>query len=611
MMSKRTHLLFTCLISLSTFFSFHSSATNSSQNQVKIIKSHAIAMRGEAKYPADFKHWDYVNPNAPKGGTIKTATQGTFDNFNRYAQRGSSPSGIDGLFDSLMTSNDDEIQVLYGLIAEYIEYPTDYGWAIFHINPKAKFQDGKAITAHDVEFSFNLFYTQGVPQFKKYFEGVTVKALDDSRVKFTLPKKDKALMVALADTTIFPQHYYQDKDFSEPFKSPPLGSGPYKVFDYQMGKQITYQIDPNYWAVKHPTNAGRLNFEFEKIDYYLDETVLLEAFKKGEYDFKQENVAKNWVTQYKGGNFENGNIVKEEISHQVPTGNSAFVFNVQKPQFQDRRVRLALSYLFDFEWTNKNFFYGDYQRNYSYFMNTDYASSGLPKGQELDILNQYKDKLPAELFSQAFELSKTDGSGNIRNQIRSALRLFKQAGYQLKDKKLVDKNGKQFEFELLLFRASTERVAVPFQQNIEKIGGKMNIRLVSDSSQYINRVRERDFDMISRAFAGYPTESLKIQWHTSYLNSTYNWVGANDPMIDNLVDKIAELQQDEVQLTQYARAFDRILLWNYYSIPQWHLSKYRVAYWNKFSRPNTVPKYDLGADTWWYDETKASTIKKN
>ena len=580
------------------------------KDAVSTIKATSIALRGQPKYPADFKHWDYVNPNAPQGGQMVLATQGTFDNFNRFAMRGSSPTGIEGLFDSLMVGNDDEIEVYYGLIAKEIEYPSDFSWIKFYLNDKATFQDGKKIKASDVVFSFNTFMKDGVPAYRKINEGVEAVAESDSVVKFVLPRADKNLMLGLVSLKVLPEHYYKDKAFSEPFKTPPLGSGPYVVADYEMGKYITYERKKDYWARNHPTMLGTLNFDKYRIDYYLDETVLMEAFKKGEYDFRTENISKNWATQYTGEAFDKGYIVKEQIPHQLPSGNQAFVFNVQKPQFKDRRVRQALNLLFDFEWTNKNLFYGSYSRNFSHFMNTQYASSGLPQGEELEILQQYKGKIPDELFSKPFALNKTDGSGNIRREMRQALSLFKQAGYTTKDNKLVDANGKQFEFEILLYSASMERIVIPFKKNVERIGAKMNIRLVSDASQYINRLREREFEMVVSHMArgGFPGEILRLEWHSNYLDSTYNAVGALNPVVDELVEKIMQYQQDDEKLVPYAKALDRILLWEYYTIPQWHVSEYRVAYWNKFSRPKTLPKYDLGESTWWYDETKAKKL---
>ena len=590
--------------------SFSDSPT-STKPQSDTLVATSLSLRGKSLYEDGFTHWNYVNPKAPKGGQISLARQGTYDNFNQYAQRGSRPIGMGATLDSLCASNADELNVHYGLIAEKFEYATDYTWIIFHLNPKAIFHDGVKIKASDVAFTFNKFMTQGVPQFSKYYEGVTVKALDDNRVKFVLPMSDKARMLGLCDTPVFPEHYYKDLDLAEPFKEPPLGSGPYKVGDYKLGQYITYDRVSDYWAKDLPVNVGLNNFDSYKYDYYLDETVLMEAFKKGEYDLRQETIAKNWATQYTGKNFDAGYIIKEEISHEIPSENLGFIFNIKRPQFSDVKVREALGLMFDFEWSNKNLFYGAYARNNTYFINTKYASSGIPEGEELDILKKFENELPKELFTQPFTLNKTDGSGKIRKETRKALKLLKSAGYALKDGKLVDKTGKQLEFEVLIFRASMERVTIPFKKNLEKIGVKLNIRLVSDSSQYINRVRERDFDVVIRSLGGYPGDTLKIEWHTKFLDSSYNQVGTTDKTIDYLVDKIAELQQDDEALTHHARAFDRILLWRHYTVPLWHLSKHRVAYWDKFSRPDILPKYELGIGTWWVDNNKTSKLPKD
>ena len=580
---------------------------------ITITKSKSIALRGEPLYQDDFTHWQYANPDAPKGGEIRYGTTGTFDNFNRYAQRGSTPKDVDGyLYDSLMTGNNDEYSVLYGLIAQYIEYPSDYSWAIYHLNPKATFQDGKSITAQDVAFSFNLFKSDGVPQFKTYYEGVTVEVLDELKVKFNLPKKEKSLLLSNAGLTILPKHFYQDKEFSEPFVEPPLGSGQFKIKEYDMGSYIVYERDENYWATNHPANNGLSNFNLYRYDYFLDADVLFEAFKKGEYDFRAESISKKWATGYVGNQFEKGLIIKEEIEHQTPMANQSFAFNIKKEVFKHRKSREALGLLFDFEWSNKNLFYNAYERNYSIFMNTEYAATGLPSEKEKEILEPFTDQLPTQLFTHEFNIPTTKGDGNIRDNMRKALVLLKQAGYSYKDRKLVDTNGKQFEFELMIYGKTMERVAIPFKENVEKVGIKMNIKVMTDSAQYINRLRDRKYDMVIAHLGGgaFPSEDLFFEWHSDYIDSTYNAVGTTDPLIDTLIQGIADNQNNEENLLAYGRALDRVVLWRHYFIPQWHISKYRVAYWNKFSRPEVTPKYALGSDAWWYDSQKAKALEQ-
>ena len=586
--------------------------TAKAEEKVTVIKARSIALKGTPAYPDDYPHWNYVNPNAPKGGMITYAAHGTYDNFNRFADRGNTPTGISALFDKLMVGNSDEISVLYGFIAESIEYASDYSWIIFNINKDARFQDGKHITAHDVAFSFNKFYTEGVPFFKRMIEGTKTEVINDYRVKFTIPNSNKNKMINLCDLTILPQHYYKDHNLKEPFKDVPLGSGPYKVGDYKMGQYIIYERVADYWAINHPAIKGTLNFDKIRYDYYLDETVRFEAFKKGEYDFRQENSSKNWSTQYVGKQFDNKEIVKETISHSIPQPTQAYVFNLQRPVFKDINVRKALNLLMDYEWTNKNLFYGLYNRNSSYFINTPYQATGLPTGRELEILKEFKDKLPKELFTQEFKVNKTDGSGKIRNEIRQALRLLKKAGYSLKNGKLVDKNNKQLEFEIIFYSTTMERVIVPFKANLEKAGIKMNMRLVSDISQYTNRLRDRDFDMTTSHLGGapFPTGDLKIRWHSDYIDSTYNSTGVSDPVVDELVSRFELHDENHEELLALGRAFDRVLLWKYISIPQWHSSAFRIAYRNKFSRPDTSPKYDLGLETWWFDTKKAKSISQ-
>jgi microcin C transport system substrate-binding protein len=627
--------------------------------------SHAIALHGEPKYGADFTHFDYVTPDAPKGGTLRLSAIGTFDNFHRYAQRGVSASASTQFYDTLMTSSDDEIDVLYPLIAEQIEYPADYSYVIFHINPAARHQDGRQITAEDVAFSFTKFFEEGVPQFKQYYAGVSVEVLSLLQVRFSLEEGSRELIHSLASLTILPKHYWESRDFSEPLTVIPLGSGAYTVEDYKIGQYVVYKRLADYWGMNLPVNKGRLNFDFIRYDYYRDQNVAFEAFKAGEYDLHQENISKNWATLYTGANFENGHILKEEIPHEIPQGMQALVYNIQRPFFSDRRVREALNLALDFEWMNENLFYGQYTRTRSYFQNTEYEATGLPSAEELEIFNSIKSRIPPEVFSSEYNPNVTDGSGNIRTEIREALRILKEAGWEIREvarpeaelnstapdkvapedgevrmglwqrikeffasivawfrnlfgggdssggvRRLVNvETGEPMEFELLLYSPSMERVAIPIQKNLERMGVTMNIRVV-DTTQFTNRLRERDFDMISGGYSAnpYPSSDLKIVWRSDYLDYTYNTAGVQDEAVDYLIDGIIANQENPEALLYWGRALDRVLTWNYYVMPEWHISMFRVASWNKFSRPEVRPVYDLGIDTWWYDEEKAATL---
>lgn len=577
----------------------------------RIIVSHALSLHGAPKYAAGFDHFDYVNPNAPKGGTLRQWVMGTYDNFNRYALRGMAAEGSDALYDSLMTGSEDEISVYYGLIAQKVEYPDDYTWIIFDLNPKAAAQDGSPITSDDVVFSFNKFFNEGVPQFKQYYSGVAkVEALDKLRVKFTLKKGDKAMMVSLAQLNVMPKKYWEGRKFGEPSTDVPLGTSAYTVKDYKMGQYVVWQRSPTYWALDLPVNKGLLNFDFLRYDYYRDDTVAFEAFKAGDFDLYQENTAKNWATQYTGKNFANGAIIKEDIPHEIPQGMQGLVFNIQRPIFKDRKVRQALNYAMDFEWMNKNLFYNQYVRTRSYFTNTPYEAKGLPGPEELKILTPLKGKIPDEVFTTAYKPPVTDGSGEIRDQVRQALALLKESGWEIRDQKLVNaKTGDPFLFELLINSPSMQRVAVPVQKNLARMGITMNLRQV-DSSQYVNRLRNRDFDMIAEGYGAmaYPSTDLNDTWRSTYIDYTYNTAGVQDPAIDILVDGCIANQENEKALLNWGHALDRVLTWNYYVIPEWNLSKFRLAYWNKFSRPTVRPKYTLGLGSWWLDTDKEARL---
>ena len=579
----------------------------------RTISSYYLSLFDTPKYAAGFTHFEYVNPDAPRGGTLRQWETGTYDNFNAFATRGVAAVGSSGLYDTLMTGSEDEIEVYYGLIAEKVEYPEDYSWIIFSLNPKAKAQDGSPITADDVVFSFNKFFNEGVPQFKQYYAGVArVETLDKARVKFTLKRGDRALIVALAQLTVLPKKYWESRKFGEPATEVPLGTGAYVVQDFKMGQYVVWQRKPDYWGLNLPVNKGQLNFDSLRYDYYRDETVAFEAFKAGEFDLYQESIAKNWATLYTGKNFVTGAIIKEDIPHQIPQGMQAMVFNIQRPIFKDRRVRQALNYALDFEWMNKNLFYNQYKRLRSYFTNTIYEARGLPGPDELKILNPLKGGIPDEVFMKEYTPPVTDGSGEIRDQMRQALALLKEAGWEIRDQKLINvKTGTPFTFELLLYRPTEERIAIPIQKNLARLGITMSIRVV-DTSQFTNRLRNRDYDMISGGYDAnfYPSKDLKIIWRSNYLDSTYNQAGVQDPAVDTLIDGIEANQKSFDVLLAWGKALDRVLTWNYYVIPQWYLSTFRVAYWNKFSRPAVRPKYSLGLGSWWLDANKEAALPK-
>jgi microcin C transport system substrate-binding protein len=579
----------------------------------RIIESNSISLHAEPKYPPGFTHFDYTNPDAPKGGTLRQAAIGTYDNFNLYAQRGDAAVGADTFYDTLMVPSLDEIEVYYALIAKTVEYPDDYSWIIFHIDPRARHQDGKPITADDVVFSFDKFMSEGVPQFKQYYAGVAkAEALDPERAKFTLKKGDRALLVSLAQLNVLPRQYWQNRKLSEPLTEVPLGSGAYTVKDFKSGQYVVYDRIADYWAQDLPVNKGQNNFDHLRYDYYRDETVAFEAFKAGEFDFQSENVAKNWATMYSGRPFDSGLVKKEEIPHKIPQGMQAFVFNTKRPFFADRRVRQALGYALDFEWMNKNFFYGQYTRARSYFTNTDYEARGLPGPGELKILQGIKGKIPDEVFTQEYQPPVTDGSGTIRDQLRLALDLLGQAGWELRDEKLVDaKTGQAMSFELLLDSPTFERIAEAMKKNLARMGVTMNIRVV-DPSQFINRLRDRDFDLIWQGYEAnfYPSLDLKIVWRSDYLDSTYNTAGVQDPAVDYLIDGIVASQENQAALLDWGRALDRVLTWNFYVIPQWYISKFRIAYWDKFARPALRPLYSLGTGSWWIDSAKEAKLPK-
>lgn len=577
--------------------------------------THALALHGDPKYGPEFKHFDYVNPRAPKGGEVRLAAIGTFDNLNPFILKGTAATGLSGLFDTLTAHSDDEAFTEYGLLAESIEIPQDRSWVSYTLRPQARFHDGSPVTVDDVIFTLNLLKTKGHPFFRAYYANVqTAENLGERKVKFSFAtSNNRELPLILGQMAILSHAYWSKHEFDKTTLEPPLGSGPYKVEAVDPGRSITYRRNPDYWAAELPVNVGRHNFDVIRFDYYRDTTVALEAFKSGEYDFREENVAKNWATGYASPALAKGLINKENIPHEQPTGMQGFVFNTRRQIFKDPRVREALAYAFDFEWTNKNLFHGAYTRTKSYFSNSELASSGLPSEQELKILQPYQDRIPEEVFTKAYQPPTTDGSGNLRRNLRQAAKLLQQAGWRVQQGRLLHQHTEQpLAFELLLVSPAFERVALPFKRNLKRLGIDLRVRTV-DSAQYERRVENFDFDMIVMAHGQSlsPGNEQRDFWSAdkAEIPGSRNLAGIKDLVVDELIELVISAP-DRPSLIHRTRALDRVLLWGHYIIPHWHLRQFRVAYWNKFGRPKTTPKYALGFETWWIEPAKEADLRR-
>ncbi|WP_434639675.1 extracellular solute-binding protein [Klebsiella sp. I138] len=575
-----------------------------------IQESSTFAIIGETKYRVGFDHFDYANPQAPKGGGIVIATIGTFDNFNRYALRGNPGVRTDALYDTLFTTSDDEPGSYYPLIAERTRYADDFSWMEITLNPRARFHDGSPITASDVAFTFHKFMTEGVPQFRLFYKGTTVEAVAPLTVRITLAQPGKENMLSLLSLPVMPEAFWRNHKLSDPLSTPPLASGPYRITDWRMGQYIIYSRVKDYWAADLPVNRGRWNFDTLRYDYYLDDNVAFEAFKAGAVDRREETIAKNWATRYVGRNFTHGYIVKDEYQNTSAQDTQWLAFNIQRPVFNDRRVREAITLAFDFEWMNKALFYGSYSRADSYFQNTEYAARQAPDAAELALLTPMKNELPPEVFTAVYQPPRSGGDGFDRANLLQADALLNQAGWVLKNQRRVNAvTGKPLRFELLLPSGGNDRWVLPFQHHLQRLGITMDIRQV-DNSQYSNRRRSRDYDMMPIVWRAtpWPGTDLQIAWSSSYIHSSYNAPGVQSPVVDNLIAQIIRWQGNKQKLLPLGRALDRVLTWNYYMLPMWYMAQDRTAYWDKFSFPSIRPVYSSGFDTWWYDVNKAAKL---
>ena len=581
-----------------------------------VYRTHALTLYGDPKYPADFTHFDYVNPDAPKAGQIRLAAIGTYDNLNPFILKGVAAAGSLLLYNRLCTKSKDEPFTEYGQLAQSMQMPSDRSWVIFELHPEARWHDGVPVSAADVIFSFKTLTTQGIPFFRTFYADVdTVFAIDERRVKFQFQEgTNREMPLIVGQLRILPAHYWQDRDFGATTLEPPLGSGPYKIADFEPGRSITYERVEEYWGRDIPVHKGRHNFDVIRYEYYRDRNVAIEAFKAGEYDYRSLGNSKEWATDYEGfAPIAEGRMVKEAIPHQLIRGMSGFAFNTRRKKFKDRRVRRALAYAYDFEWTNKQLFYGLFDRSRSYWGNAALGSAGLPVGRELEILEEYRGRIPEEVFTAEYIPPTTDGSGQNRTNLRSAKKLLAEAGWSVVNGALTHaESGEVMRFEFLLGSSTHERVLGPVVQNLERLGIAATVRTV-DAAQYQHRVKDFDYDIISASWRQTlsPGNEQRNFWSSkaSQSHGSRNYAGVSDPVVDELIERQIAAPDRETQVA-ITRALDRVLLWGHYVIPGSHSSAYRMAYWNKFSHLPKPARNGLGfPDTWWWDADKAARLK--
>ncbi len=589
------------------------------QQPVTVKTVNALSLTGEPRYKPGFSHFDFVNPDAPKGGTARlSVAPASFDSLNPWIVAGTPPQGIGLVYESLTQDSLGEPSTGYGLIAESITVPSNHAWVEYTLNPKARWHDGKPITPEDVIFSFNILMEKGTPFWAQYYHNVKkAEKTGPRKVKFTFDQAgNRELPMIMGQLPVLPKHYWQNRKFDQPTLEPPLGSGPYRIGAVKPGRTISYERVKDYWGKDLPVNRGFYNFDRITYEYFQDETVRLEAMKTGKFDFISENTAKTWATQYTPQTFpalKTGQVRKEEIRHKLPTGMQAFAFNIRRDPFKDQRVREALGLAFDFEWTNRNMFYGQYTRTQSFFSNSDLASGGLPSAEELKLLTPLKGKIPPAVFTAPFKAPATDGSGNNRENLRQAAALLRQAGWQIKGGALVnDKTGKRLAFEILIAQPTFERIIIPFTENLKRLGIQTTIRTV-DPAQYQQRMKDFDFDVTVETFpqSDSPGNEQREFWGSAAAArvGSRNIVGIADPAVDALIDKVI-YAPDRAGLIAATRALDRVLLNRHYVIPMWHIRVFRIAYWDRFGHPATLPAYHHGFPViWWLDAGKDAALK--
>ena len=568
---------------------------------------HALSMHGDVKYPPDFGHFEYADPGAEKGGAVTLAAIGGYDSFNAFILKGETATGLGLIYDSLLTNSADEPFTEYGLLVESIDMPADRSWVAFTLRAEARWHDGMPVTVDDVIWTLETLKEKGHPFYGQYYADIESATQTGPRqVRFDFSDAtNRELPLIAGQLTVLPKHFWEQRDFEATTLDPPLGSGPYRIVDFEPGRSVTYERVRDYWGQNLPVNRGQNNIDRIRYDYYRDNTIALEAFKAGEIDFRIENNSKDWATQYDFPARAEGRVVIDLVRHENGTGMQGFWFNTRKDKFADSRVRLALSHAFNFKWTNENLFYGQYTRTESFYSNTELAATGQPEGVERDILECFRGRVSEQVFGEMYAPPTAEG-GSIRRNLLAARDLLRRAGWTIRDGALVHAaRGTPMEIEFLLVSPAFERVIGPYIQNLERLGVTARIRTV-DSAQYQKRVEEFDYDVIvgSVGQSLSPGNEQRNQWTSAAagIPGTQNYAGIADPAVDELVELVIQAPSREA-LIAATRALDRVLSWGHWLVPNWHIRSFRLAWWNKFGKPGISPRYGLGFPAlWWVDE---------
>lgn len=587
-----------------------------------ITTSHGITLFGELKYGRDFEHFDYANPDAPKGGTFVFGWAATFDSVNSFIVLGVPPAfrTLDAiLYDRLMVRSGDEPASVYGLLAETISYPDDYAWAEFKLREDARFHDGEPVTVEDVIFSLETLKTQGAPQYRTdYADVAEVVETGPHRVRFIFTQpNNRSMLYTVAQLPVLAKHFWADREFNKPTLEAPLTSGPYRLTDIEPGKTYKLRRVEDYWAKNHPINKGRFNFDVIQHDYYRDISIEFESFMAGNADMRWETLPHQWVTGYDVPAVKDGRLIKEEFEYSGSTLYAGFYFNLRHAKFQDRRVREAIANAFDFEWLNKTILYGLFVRLRSHFDHTELANQGVPEGLELAMLEPFRDKLDPRIFTELWNPPQTDATeAGARNNLRKAAMLLRDAGYSLQDGKMVSADGQTLSIEILLWDPFWERVTAPFVANLKRLGIDAGMRVV-ERTEWFQRMETFEYEMTQGFTLPQPLSPGSEQreyWGSAAADQqgSNNWMGIKDPVVDALIEKVVYAPDRESRVAA-TRALDRVLCWGFYSIPYGYTPRLTAAYWNRFGQPELEPTWlslIWYSSTWWVDPDKEAALAK-